>query len=140
MSESGENTSQVEGKVPEESSILGMYGRKEMFKTQQEAGFTEVTFGSGPWKDGKRIVAEFAFTGARQQKRRLFKTPQEIVHTIEFHKIVDDVSGNTLRSQPTEHDYSEEDYKKHLLEFGINPSQNQNLAELLENWKEEPSK
>lgn len=107
---------------PEKYSLIGMYGRKDIFEKRLREGYTRVAFGSGNWVNSQRIVSLW-----------VFYHPDGGIATYEHPKFYD--GSYTFRGQPFEEEYNKEGFQKHLKRFQIKLGEKYNLSELVKNWE-----
>lgn len=110
---------------PEEFSLIGMYGKKDIFEKRVREGYTEVAFGGGDWVGDQRIVSLWAFYH-----------PNGRIATYEHPKSMT-LDCHTVRGRPFEAEYTKRKFQKHLQKFKIRLGEGSGLAQLVENWEEE---
>ncbi|MDP2628687.1 MAG: hypothetical protein Q8P15_02190 [Nanoarchaeota archaeon] len=109
---------------PEEFSLLGMYGNKEIFEKRSKQGYTEVAHGSGEWIGDKRIVSLWIFY---HPKRRFLN----FVTTYEYPKFF---VGTNMHGKPFESIYTEKGFEKYMVKNKIKVGKRVNLKEILDRW------
>jgi hypothetical protein len=107
---------------PEESHLIEAYGKKDIFEKRLKEGYTEVSFGTGPWVKNQRIVNLF-----------VFYHPNGNIATYEQPKFSNE--GQTVRGTPHEEKYSQKEFNKLKERWNLKVKENRHsLKEILDEW------
>ena len=106
---------------PDEFSLFGLYGNREVFQQRLNEGFTELAFASGPEVNGLRIVAAF-----------VFYHPDGRVAT--FEHIKDYTMGTSVRGVD-QNSYTEQTFAELVQKQRLEVGKKFPLRELLKDWE-----
>ena len=111
---------------PEKFSMLGMYGKKDIFEKRVREGYTEVAFGRGEWCPGTlvnfRIVGLWSF----------YHTDGRIA-TYEHPK--QEFDSHTSHGKPFEAEYTPQEFQDYIKRLRIQLSSKSSLKDLVDQWE-----
>lgn len=133
---------------PEEFSILGMYGRREIFEKRLQEGYTEVAFGKGLWIEKPDMFGTYldfrfpflhftppAIVAQRIPSLFAFYHPNGKIAILE-HRKIEDYTGHTAHVGIRETVYNKKRFERHLNEWSVKLEEKTTLVEILEKWQE----